>query len=216
MGNYPSISRRRQTGENGKGENYEKQGPHLSLKDNFKLSLSARHIQVLNSSNKELLLITPIIRCHCTVVREGWVKSMTYSYKIKKTTKICMIRLMSNVLSSLYQAGWDPLAPVEMGRQRTKKQTAICFRRRQIIMGSLSRRGTSMDGETSGFSIELYHHNMLVFHSVPNSVLAELVTTASTSTVKGIAGVSRAVFSVISDYSSQRYPCTLLMFQRYQ
>ena len=63
--------------------------------------------------------------------------------------------------------------------------------------------GTSTDRESSCFCLELYQHNMLVFHAVPNSVLAELVTTANYA--QGIAGVSRAVFSVISDYSSIRW-----------
>ena len=62
----------------------------------------------------------------------------------------------------------------------------------------------STDGEASCFCLELYQHSILVFHSVPNSALAELVTTANYA--QGIAGVSRAVFSVISDYSSIRYP----------
>ena len=208
MGNHPSVS----SSIKGKERQQTKRDSHTSCKDTFILSLSSDRIQVLNAGDKELLLIFPLIRSYCTVVREGWMKTMTYSFKIKGANRTCMIRLMSSLLLSLYQAGWDPLAPVDVARKTSKRLTAICFRKRPRLMVSLkslkshlSLLGTSSDKEASCFCLEFYQkeNSFLIFHSVPNSILAELVTTTSSS--QGIAGVSRAVFSVISDYTSSSY-----------
>ena len=72
------------------------------------------------------------------VVRERWVNTITYSYKMKKTNKPSMIRLMSSMLFTLSQAGWDPLAPLDMVGKRKKKKTMICFRKRSKIVRSFN------------------------------------------------------------------------------
>ena len=211
MGNQPSTLRSRQTVKNGKGNTDMIKVSHSYSKNSFILGLSHRQIHVVSANDNERLTLSAIIRSHCTVVKEGWTRNITYAFKIKKMNKTNMISLLSNLLFTLYQNGWDPLAPVDVGKENKKTLTTICFRKRPKISGSfkslrsrLSMLGTSTDKESSCFCLELYQHSILVFHSVPNSVLAELVTTANYA--QGIAGVSRAVFSVISDYSRMRYP----------
>ena len=210
MGNHLTIIRSKQK--------FKKSGTkeiNSHSKEMFILSLRSDRIQMVNANNKELLLITPIIRCHCSVLREGWIRSMTYSYKLKKTTKNCMIRLVSDILLSLDEAGWDPLAPLDMEEKNMRKQTAICFRKKKKKTNpykhNMSRLEAAKDKETSRVCIELYLHRYLIFHTVPNTVLNELVSSANTAwkdacQVEGITGVSRAVFSVISDYSILHYP----------
>ena len=102
---------------------------HTYSKNSFILGLSNRYIRVVSANDKERLIMSAIIRSNCTVVKEGWVRNITYAFKMKKTNKTCMIRLLSNILPALYQAGWDPLAPVDMGKQNKKTMTTICFRK---------------------------------------------------------------------------------------
>ena len=133
---------------------------------------------------------------------------MTYSFKLRRTSKHCMIRLVADTLLSLYHVGWDPLTPVEMESKKMGKQTAICFSRRQnhfYSTPSLSRVETSMDKDTPCLCIETYHDSYLVFHHVPNTVLNELVTSAHNHWGEGIQGVSMAVSSVIRDYTTRNH-----------
>ena len=173
----------------------------------FIVSLKGERIQVVNADSPELKLISLVIRSHCSVAKESWVKNMTYSFKLAKTSKHCMIRLVSNTLLSLYQAGWDPLTPVDMSSKKKGKQTAICFRRRQEDVSSapslshLAHIETSLDNVTPCLCLETYNDSYIGFHDVPNTVLNELVTAAHNHWAEGIQGVSMAVSSVIQDYN---------------
>ena len=148
MGNAKSHA----GGKSGKGSKSKaKEESESAPCQYFILSLKGERIQVVNGDSPELRFLSQIIRSHCSVLREGWVKNMTYSYKLRRTSKHCMIRLVANTLLSLYHAGWDPLTPVDMGSKKMGKQTAICFRRRKEHFGStpsLSTVGTSMDNKT--------------------------------------------------------------------
>ena len=182
-----------------------------SSRNSFILGLNNRHLHVVNAGDDQMLLVARIVRSHCTVVKEGWVKHITYAFKMKKANKTDMILLMSNLLFALDQNGWDPLAPVESGKKKENTLTTICFVRRpspglagsyKSLMSYISVQGT--DRDTLAFCLEQHQQCYLIFHSVPNTVLSELVQSLHTS--HGIAGVSRAVFSVIEDYSHTSIP----------
>ena len=209
MGSTPSSLRSSQATEKRKAD--RRQLSDYFPQSSFILGLSHQHIHLVNASDKEMVIMSRIVRSHCTVVKEGWVKNITYAFKVKKINKTNMIRLMSTLLFTLDQAGWDPLAPVEMGNVGKKTLTTIYFSKRPRISASykslrsqLSMLGTSADREVSCFCLELYQQSVLLFHYVPNTILAELVTTANSS--QGVVGVSRAVLSVIADYNSSTYP----------
>ena len=197
MGNHFSV----QYNNAGRGNLRSRRQSWEYLKSTFFLSLSCEHIQVVNASNKVLLLISSLVRSHCTVLYEGWLRMMTYSFTVNLASRSCMIKLMSHMLFSLYQDGWDPLSPVDVGRKTSKKQTAICFQRRtkQVVFRPIK---SLPDMENSCFCLELYQwrHMYLIFHSVPYSVVAELIAAL------GVSGVSTAVNSVISDYTLTQYP----------
>ena len=77
MGNHISIVRHLDTGNKGKRKTTRtKRGStsYAGVKGTFILSVGSDHMQVVKVGEKELLLIGPIIRSHCTVVREGVVK----------------------------------------------------------------------------------------------------------------------------------------------
>jgi len=182
----------------------------------FILSLKGDRIKVVNAESNELKLLTIIIRRHCKILREGWDRHLTFSYKLKSTGRHCMIQLVADFLLSLYQAGWEPMTPIDMGLKKTDTgttgpQTAICFRRRyeqddKEIYGSsyslLSSMGTSRDGENSCLCLETYRDNYIGFHDVSNTILYELVDTVRNKWSAGLRGVSMAVGSVISDYTT--------------
>jgi hypothetical protein len=113
----------------------------------FILSLKGDRVKVVNAEAGELKLISAIIRRHCTILREGWDRHLTFSYRIRRAGKHCMIQLVADALLSLYQLGWEPMTPIDMGISSKKlereevrgesrggggggPQTAICFRRR--------------------------------------------------------------------------------------
>ena len=135
-----------------------------------------------------------------------------------------MIQLVADTLLSLYQAGWEPMTPMDMGL-RTKEQqtvsgpqTTICFKRREGFSGKassedfgstyslLSKMGSSVDGENSCLCLEIFQSNYLGFHDASNTVLHELVTTIQKEWSPGIRGVSMGVASVITDYTSNMPP----------
>ena len=132
-----------------------------------------------------------------------------------------MIQLVADFLLSLYQAGWEPMTPIDMGLKKPQRgssggsgpQTAICFRRRadqeessREVYGSsyslLSSMGTSKDSDNSCLCLETYRDNYIGFHDVSNTILYELVETVRDKWSPGLRGVSMAVGSVISDYTS--------------
>ena len=114
----------------------------------FILSLKGDRIKVVNAEAGELKLLAAIIRRHCSILRDGWDRHLTFSYRIRRAGKHCMIQLVADALLSLYQLGWEPMTPIDMGITSSKKlldsgedihdgdsnsngpQTAICFRRR--------------------------------------------------------------------------------------
>ena len=60
-------------------------------------------------------MMTPVIKRHCRVSKEGWEhgRSMTYFYKIDKIEKLELIRLGTDLLLSLYREGWEPMTPID-------------------------------------------------------------------------------------------------------
>ena len=126
-----------------------------------------------------------------------------------------MIQLVADFLLSLYQAGWEPMTPIDMGLKKSETgsgpQTAICFRRKfdaedREVFGSsyslLSQMGASKDGDNTCLCLETFKDNYLGFHDVSNTVLYELVDTVQQEWAPGLRGVSMAVSSVICDYTS--------------
>ena len=183
----------------------------------FILSLKGDRIKVVNAEAGELKLLTMIIKRHAKIMREGWDRHLTYSYKLKKTGRHCMIQLVADFLLSLYQAGWEPMTPIDMGLKNSETgsgpQTAICFRRKyegddgKELFGSsyslLSGMGSSKDGEQNNcLCLETFRENYLGFHDVSNTVLYEVVDTIQKDWSPGIKGISMAVSSVISDYTT--------------
>ena len=178
------------------------------LKDNFILSLSLKKIQAVNARDHELQLIIRLVRSMCTVAREGRTKTMTYSLVIKPTGKSILIKLILNLLVALDDQGWDPLTPVNVGKESTKS-IAICFKKKtpsHLFLQpsfSYSEQNLSIFPVSHSFCLELRKNCELIFHGTPNFLLAELVDVVS-STI-GLAGVSKEVHSVISDYTSENF-----------
>jgi len=190
----------------------------------FMLSYKGDRVKVVNADSSELKLLTSIIRRHCQILKEGWDRHLTFSFKLKVGGRHCMIQLVADTLLSLYQAGWEPMTPMDMGL-RTKEQqtvsgpqTTICFKRREGFSGKassedfgstyslLSKMGSSVDGENSCLCLEIFQSNYLGFHDASNTVLHELVTTIQKEWSPGIRGVSMGVASVITDYTSNMPP----------
>ena len=181
----------------------------------FILSLKGDRIKVVNAESTELKLLTLIIRRHCKIIKEGWDRHLTFSYRLKVNGRHCMIQLVADFLLSLYQAGWEPMTPIDMGIKKSETgegpQTAICFRRKydaedREIYGSnfslLSHTGASKEGDNNCLCLETYKENYLGFHDVTNTVLYEVVNTIQKEWQPGIKGVSMAVSSVICDYTT--------------
>ena len=199
MGNVPSVTCSRQSIKiKNRKIKARKTNQICKRKDNFILSLSAGCIQVVNGDNKELMMISNMVRSQCTVLREGWAKNMIYFFKLGKTNKDRIIHLVGDILLSLYQGGWDPLSPVDLGTKKMGMKTAICFRRRSLSQG---RQQPEQDSHC--LCLETSHANYLVLHQVPSTVLVELVSTAHA--YWGIDGVSMGVHSVIQDYVDRSY-----------
>ena len=190
----------------------------------FILSYRGDKVKVVNAKKEELKLLGGIIKRRCEIMKEGWDRNMTYSFKLKVGGRHCMIQLVADTLLSLYQAGWEPMTPMDMGL-RTKEQqtvtgpqTTICFKRRDGFSGKassedfgstyslLSKMGSSVDGENSCLCLEIFQSNYLGFHDASNTVLHELVTTIQKEWSPGIRGVSMGVASVITDYTSNMPP----------
>ena len=170
----------------------------------FIISLKGDSIQLVNADDLETGIISMIIRTQCIVLKEGWLKSMTYSFKLKKPTKDSLIRLIAKVLMSMYPRGWDPLTPLDTGSKKKGIQVAICFQRR-VELEKLPNGLNVTDEEGPCLCLETYNDNFLGFHDVPNMVLNELVSMAHANWTKGVEGVSTAVSSVIADYSTIRH-----------
>lgn len=172
----------------------------------FIMSLKEDKIKVVNAESSELKLLTILIRRHCKIVKEGWDRHLTYSYKLKVSGRHCMIQLVADTLLCLYKAGWQPMTPIDVVMQKHEgHQTDICFRRGKDKeeLGSsdlLSLIKGSETQENSCLCLETYQDTYLGFHNVCNEVLLDLVTTIKERWSPGIRGISIGVASVISDY----------------
>ena len=167
----------------------------------FILSLKGDKIKVVNADSSELKLLTILIKRHCKIVKEGWAKHLTYSYKFRVSGRHCMIRLVADTLLCLYRSGWQPMTPIDVGMQSHEQhQTAICFQRGKGKAELGSSDLLSHSKEDSCLCLETYQNTFLGFHNVCNEVLLDLVTTIQQRWSPGIRGVSAGVASVISDY----------------
>ena len=171
----------------------------------FILSYRGDKVKVVNAKKEELKLLGAIIKHRCEILKEGWDRNMTYSFRLKVLERHSMIQLVADTLFSLYQAGWEPMTPVDMARQKTQDglKSSICFRQRKGA--ELSEHFTSNE-ENACLSIEIYRSNIIGFHNVSNPLLLDLVTTIQKEWSPGIRGVSMGVASVITDYTSNMPP----------
>ena len=185
----------------------------------FMLSYKGDRVKVVNADSGELKLLTAIIRRHCSILKEGWDRHLTFSYRLKVLGRHSMIQLVADTLLSLYQAGWEPMTPMDMGLCRepstNRSQTTICFKRKEnpnssegftSSSSSLTRLGSSIDGENSCLCLEIFQSNYLGFINASNTVLHELVSAIQKEWSPGIRGVSMGVASVITDYTTNMPP----------
>ena len=223
VGEHRQLTRTQGTPEMGNGPSRRRPGPGSPTGKRFKIGLnhpaantgyfiiSMREdkIKVVNAESTELRLVTGLIRRHCTIVKEGWDRHLTYSYKMRVSGRHCLIQLVADTLLCLYKAGWQPMTPVDMGRHKQKhnqsltNHTAICFRRCKdptTQLGSTDLLLAQASEEQSCLCLETYKDNFLGFHNVSHAVLLELVTTIQSNWLSGVTGVSTGVASVISDY----------------
>ena len=136
----------------------------------------------------------------------------------------CRIQIVSDVLLTLFQAGWEPMTPLDMGLQMKETgkagpqvtlngafpkyvlmafylQVTICFKRKEDLSDSSATVNSSeLASEHSCLCLETYGSNYLGFHNISNTTLHEMVTSIINDWPPGLAGVSSGVFSVISDY----------------
>ena len=174
----------------------------------FMLSYKGDRVKVVNADSSELKLLTSIIRRHCQILKEGWDRHLTFSFKLKVGGRHCMIQLVADTLLSLYQAGWEPMTPVDLANQKNQEglKSSICFRQRKGTDLSESMGSLLLAEENACLSMEIYKSNFIGFHSVSNTLLLDLVTTIQKEWSPGIRGVSMGVASVITDYTSNMPP----------
>ena len=119
---------------------------------------------------------------------------------------------MSDVLLTLFQAGWEPMTPLDMGLHlkesaKSGPQVTICFKQKEELAtdSALDVSRVSLDpvlSEHSCLCLETYGSNYLGFHNISNTTLHEIVTSLTCEWPPGLVGVSGGVSSVISDYMS--------------
>ena len=90
-------------------------------------------MKIVNISSSQQKVINVIIKRHCRVTKEGWDhgKSMTYFFKVDRIYKFQLIKLVTDLLLSLYSEGWEPMTPIDTAVDKDNKQTSICWRRRE-------------------------------------------------------------------------------------
>ena len=181
---------------------------HPSSSNHFMLSYKGDRVKVVNADSGELKLLTSIIRRHCQILKEGWDRHLTFSFKLKVGGRHCMIQLVADTLLSLYQAGWEPMTPVDLTSQKNQEglKSSICFRQRKGTDLSESMGSLLLAEENACLSMEIYKSNFIGFHNVSNTLLLDLVTTIQKEWSPGIRGVSMGVASVITDYTSNMPP----------
>ena len=182
---------------------------------------SSDKVKIVNASAEVLKLVTAVVKKHFTIVKSGWDRNQSFSYKIQKSGHHSLILLTAEVLLTLYKAGWEPMTPIDLtGKDRSQSQTAICFRREGVsdqqsstlpssIPSHVLNSGTPLSGSFEDLMqhenkeclcLETYGKNLLGFHDVPNAVLLDLVQCVQQDWPPGLVGISNAVSSVISDY----------------
>jgi hypothetical protein len=175
----------------------------------FILSYKGDRVKVVNASSVELKLVTAIMKQHCEILKEGWDRTMTFSYKVKVAGRHTMIQMVADTLLSLYQAGWEPMTPMDMGHKQEGLTSSICFHRRKgrDLCGSSGSIKTEVSFEdNSCLCLEIFQDKFLGFHNISHTVLLEIVTTVQREWTPGIRGVSMEVASVITDYTTNMPP----------
>ena len=160
---------------------------------NFILSLRKEKIKVVNAESAELKLLTVLIKKHCEILKEGWDRHLTYSYKLEVPRSQCLIQLVADILMSLYQEGWEPMTPIENPRVAEGLGMDICF---QKVM-----REEVVSASAECLCVETCEEGQLILYNVPHTVLYEMVSAIQERWLPGIRAVSTAVASVIQDYT---------------
>ena len=180
----------------------------------FILSLKPDKIKVVNAEAGLLRLLATIIRRHVEIVKEGWDRHLTYCYRLRVSSCHQMIQLVADTLMGLYQSGWEPMTPLEMGTKRdksgagerlgdivTSSRVDICFRNKEeageVLGSSCSIRRESLADENCCLCLQTFKDSFLVCHNVSNTVLYEVVGAIQDKWAPGIQGVSVGVASVI-------------------
>jgi len=180
----------------------------------FILSLKTEKIKVVNADTSEITLLSQIIRKHVKILSEGWERHMTWTFQLASSGRQTRIQIVADVLLTLFQSGWDPMTPLDMGLQlkdtngngKSGPQVTICFKRKEDSLDQDSlvsaSRGSISDplSEHCCLCLETYGSNYLGFHNISNTTLHEIVTSIQTDWLPGLMGVSSGVSSVISDY----------------
>eukprot|EP00092_Neocalanus_flemingeri_P003128 GFUD01003345.1.p1 GENE.GFUD01003345.1~~GFUD01003345.1.p1 ORF type:complete len:383 (-),score=89.17 GFUD01003345.1:18-1166(-) len=193
---------------------------HNSASGYFLLSFKGDKIKVVNAETSELTLLNVIIKRHSRILKEGWDRHLTYSFRVKTGGRHCLIQLVADTLLTLYQSGWQPMAPVDMAHKQKDKavpgpQATVCFRRKEESSSSdldssrysvFSSAGSSRDCDHSCLCLETYGSAYLGLHEVSNTILHELVTCIQSDYRAGVKGVSMGVASVIRDYMANMPP----------
>jgi len=197
------------------------QGYRVKTAGYFILSFKDVKIKIVNIASSELKILTSIIKRHCKVSKEGWDRNMTYSFKLEKPEKNCKIKLVTDILLSLYKEGWEPMTPIDTaGNVENSSQTSICFRHREDPLSRLTGSTYSLNSSIASkevsnecLCIETFRPNFISFHSVPNTVLHEIVTKLQEDWAGGVKGVSAGVASVIGDYTTNMPPTLSILDQ---
>ena len=102
----------------------------------FLLGFKGDKIKVVNAQTSELSLLAVIIMHHSQILKEGWDRHLTYSFRVKTGGHQSMILLVADTLLSLHQNGWQPVVPMDMALKQkdkalTSPQATVCFKRKR-------------------------------------------------------------------------------------
>merc|ERR1712098_581542 len=181
----------------------------------FLLSFKGEKIKVVNADSSELTLLGLIIKRHSKIVNEGWDQNMSYTFRVLSYGHQNSIQMIADTLLTLYQNGWHPMAPVDLGSKKRAKihhglEATVMLKKKEDTSSSrysvLSYTGSSKDFGDSCLCLEIYGSNYLGFQEVSNTVLHDLVTSIQTDHRDGVTGVSVSMASVISDYARDMPP----------
>ena len=94
----------------------------------FVMSLKPDKIKVVNAEAGVLRLLTNILKKHVMIVKEGWDRHLTYCFRLKHSSCQGMIMMVADTLMGLYQAGWEPMTPLQMGSKDPKSDIVTSSR----------------------------------------------------------------------------------------